>query len=249
MDELLLRRLEELERDKSDRLFADQKKGFFDKYGTMFGGDEGIGTAILAQFNRFGIDTSAADKAVQEIVNGIRQQAIEILDKLGAVEQAIDAAQQGGMSGPLPPPDMAPLPDAPPSMEEPPMEELPPPPEGDIGGAPPPMEEPPPPPPEEIPSDKNLKTVSDVDLKDKMEVKSDKKPDEAEEEVFDDEGLGDDEDLDMEGFELEDDEFEDDELVPFDIGQMSQIWTDELPELALDADESDFIANLLLRGR
>jgi hypothetical protein len=120
-----------------------------DKYGTKFSGDEGIGVAILAELGRRGIDTSAADEAVQDILDRIRAEATAVLDKIkmdertvsdlmdkvATVEEAVQAA--GGavpgadanvgtmppeinLEGGMPPEAVA---EMPPPEEAPPMEE------------------------------------------------------------------------------------------------------------------------------
>jgi hypothetical protein len=91
--ELLRQRLAELEG-------REQGRGFMDKYGAKFNGDEGIGTAILAELNRRGVDTSAADEAVQEIIDSLRQDASALLDKLTQVEEAVQDAINGGGAPP-----------------------------------------------------------------------------------------------------------------------------------------------------
>jgi chaperonin cofactor prefoldin len=166
---------------------GQQQKGFMDKYGTKFSGDEGIGVNILAELSRRGIDTGAADEAVQEILDQIRQEATTILDKIkmdetsvsdlmdkvSSIEEGVQAAT--GAAPEMPAPDMAAPPDAGgmPPEGAPPMEDpnampppdagAPPPPDA---GAPPPdagAEAPPPPPDAGLPPDQ---TLSDENMKD-----------------------------------------------------------------------------------
>ena len=136
----LAERLAALEDDSRSRSEKESKNSFMDKYGSKFSGDEGIGTAILAELNRRGVDTSAADEAVQEIIDALREEASALLDKLNAVEEAVQAALGGDTSA------------------------------LDLGGELPPMEPPPPMPPEggELPpgemlSDERLKEGSGDD--------------------------------------------------------------------------------------
>ena len=158
----LAERLSNIENAEAARAAEAEKKGFIDKYGTMFSGDEGIGMAILAEMNRRGISSAAvgADRAIQEILDQIREEATMVLDKIKAdrdtvneligevqdVQEAVSAALGEDMStegnGIVEEPDVEAaldeeLPPLPPEGEElPPLppegEELPPlPPEGE----------------------------------------------------------------------------------------------------------------------
>jgi outer membrane biosynthesis protein TonB len=167
-----------LENGMAQQQAAQQQTQFMDKYGTKFSGDEGIGVAILAELGRRGIDTSAADEAVQDILDRIRAEATAILDKIkmdertvsdlmdqvATVEEAVNAATGAAPGadaqvqtppptaeemGMTPPPEEAALP--PEEAAMPPEEAALPPEEM---AAPPPEEEAPPP---EIPSDRRLK--------------------------------------------------------------------------------------------
>lgn len=162
----LAERLAALEQGDAQR----EQAGFIDKYGAMFSGDEGIGMAILAEMNRRGIGAAAvgADKAVQEILDSIRQEAAMVLDKIkmdrdtvtGLMDQVQEVqnavAAATGQAAPGDgivdtPPMPTPVGDVPPSL--PPMDAstLPPP----EGSAPPSggEEAPPPPPPEPMPGE------------------------------------------------------------------------------------------------
>jgi hypothetical protein len=161
--ELLRQRLAELEG-------REQGRGFMDKYGAKFNGDEGIGTAILAELNRRGVDTSAADEAVQEIIDNLRQDASALLDKLTQVEEAVQDAINGGGAPPAiggeMPPEMG--------MEGMPGEEAsppegPPPEEGMAGapeGSPPEGSEAPPPEEQGMLSDARYKDIRPTILSD-----------------------------------------------------------------------------------
>lgn len=56
------------------------RQAFMSQYGNRFGGDEPIGLAILNNLNERGIDVSAADSAVQEIINKLREESNHILE-------------------------------------------------------------------------------------------------------------------------------------------------------------------------
>jgi K+/H+ antiporter YhaU regulatory subunit KhtT len=195
MDELAAE-LAALKGNLAQRDQMETQRGFIDKYGSKFSGDEGIGVAILGELGRRGIDTSAADEAVQEILDNIRMEATAILDKIkgeqsavsdlmdkmNTIEESIEAA-----SGAMPdsagaevgmPPEGAPPPE--PGMS-PEMEGAMPPEEG-MGGEMPPPEgggEAPPPeegaqPPEGEVSDRRMKYIlSDEDLKEVFNAEDD----------------------------------------------------------------------------
>ena len=120
--------IEELEQRLSGLESRNSQKDFMDKYGSKFSGDEGIGLTVLAELQRRGIDTSAADEAVQDILDQLRmeatsildkinqsqQQMSELMDKVNTIDEAVskaegDAAPAGDM-----PPDAAPAGDMPP---------------------------------------------------------------------------------------------------------------------------------------
>jgi hypothetical protein len=230
-DSELLERVKKLEEELENERSSKGKQAFMDKYGSKFGGDEGVGTAILAQLNRLGIDTSAADEAVQEIVDKLRTEANQLLEKLNAVSKAVEEATGETVPESAPVEQTAPVPPPEPSPAAPPPAAPPPAPAPDMGAPPPDMGAAP-------PAGGDMGVPSDLKLK--TEIEDEKDPDEAIEDVQDDEGL------DEEGEE-------DDELVPLrdvDIGIMS----DEIPEeYDMDQDEADWITDLLYsankRGR
>jgi hypothetical protein len=88
LDELA-QRLAMLEDGAAAQRAAAEQSQFMDKYGTKFSGDEGIGVAILAELGRRGIDTSAADEAVQDILDRIRAEATAVLDKIKMDERTV----------------------------------------------------------------------------------------------------------------------------------------------------------------
>lgn len=95
MPEDLLTRLQNLENSYyGDREQARQKQ-FFDTYGSRFSNNRGLGLAILNELDAQGIDTSAADEAVTQILDKLRVECNEILDSIKEVQQeAIQNAQK-----------------------------------------------------------------------------------------------------------------------------------------------------------
>ena len=192
----LAERLSNIENAEAARAAKAEQNGFIDKYGAMFSGDEGIGMAILAEMNRRGISSAAvgADRAIQEILDQIREEATMVLDKIKAdrdtvneligevqdVQEAVSAALGEDMStegnGIVEEPDVEAaldeeLPPLPPEGEE-----LPPlPPEGEeLPPLPPEGEEPLPPLPNTVVSDAAVKKV--IPFKVKPRVKQSSEP-------------------------------------------------------------------------
>ena len=165
--EELATRLGALEADQAARLQAERENQFMDTYGTRFSNDRNIGLAILGEMSRRGIDVSAADEAVQQILDGMRAEATDILNKIqqhqvevdslvDKVNNISDAVAAATGNGEPTIPNIEPTPEAPP-VEEPPAPPVEEPPA-------PPVEEPPAPPVEEppanvIPSDERLKNI------------------------------------------------------------------------------------------
>ena len=171
-------RLKALEDDKV-------QSSFVDKYGAKFANDRDIGVAILNELNRRGVDVSAADDAVQEILDQIRAEATALLDKIkqnqaevsdlmntvNDVDEAVQAASGAPLPADMPPdatsalPEAVPPADAPPATEAPTPEATPAPlPEEAMGAAPTePAEETPapeePPTPDTTLSDERIKTI------------------------------------------------------------------------------------------
>ena len=198
----LAERLSNIENAEAARAAEAEQKGFIDKYGAMFSGDEGIGMAILAEMNRRGISSAAvgADRAVQEILDQIREEATMVLDKIKAdrdtvnelidevqdVQEAVSAALGEDMStggnGIVEEPDVdaalnEELPPLPPEGEEPlpPEGEEPLSPEGEeLPPLPPEGEEPLPPLPNTVVSDAAVKKV--IPFKVKPRVKHSSEP-------------------------------------------------------------------------
>lgn len=93
--EELLARLQQLENGYYGDKEAARQKNFFDTYGSRFSNNRGIGLAILNELDARGIDTSAADEAVQEILDTLRTECNEIIESIkGVQEDAIENAQK-----------------------------------------------------------------------------------------------------------------------------------------------------------
>ncbi len=168
--EELMTRLTQLENSYNADKQAAREKQFFDTYGGRFSNNKGLGLAILNELDARGIDTSAADEAVQQILDQLRTECNEILEltkevnetaiqNAQKVEEVANVVSQAVASNPdasmpmTPPPGVEPA-EMPPEMEdadEPNFEGLDDmPPEGDVppeGDMPPegdvPTEEPP----------------------------------------------------------------------------------------------------------
>ncbi len=86
--EELMARLSQLEQGYYGDKEAARQKQFMDTYGGRFSNNHGLGMAILNELDARGIDTSAADEAVQEILDTLRTDCQSILDLLGNVQEA-----------------------------------------------------------------------------------------------------------------------------------------------------------------
>ena len=196
MPEDLLARLQNLENSYYGDKEAARQKNFFDTYGARFNNNRGLGLAILNELDARGVDTSAADEAVQQILDTLRTECNEIIESIKVVqEDAIQNARKVEEVANVVSDVVANNPDAsvspdlggggigmdatmPPAMEGGELNpdalmggegELPPPPEG--GETPPPAEEPPAPPAEEqMPPEA---AVSDARMKNIRNVVSD----------------------------------------------------------------------------
>ena len=67
-----------------------KEKSFFDKYGSKFKNDRGLGLSILNELDRQGIDVSAADEAVDQILDDLRVECRDLMDIIGDVKQAVE---------------------------------------------------------------------------------------------------------------------------------------------------------------
>ena len=93
--EELMARLSQLENSYNADKQAAREKQFFDTYGGRFSNNRGLGLAILNELDARGIDTSAADEAVQQILDQLRVECNEILELTKEVnEAAIQNAQK-----------------------------------------------------------------------------------------------------------------------------------------------------------
>lgn len=93
--EELMARLSQLENSYNADKQAARERQFFDTYGGRFSNNRGLGLAILNELDARGIDTSAADEAVQQILDQLRTECNEILELTKeANEAAIQNAQK-----------------------------------------------------------------------------------------------------------------------------------------------------------
>lgn len=93
--EELMARLTQLENSYNADRQAAREKQFFDTYGGRFSNNRGLGLAILNELDARGIGTSAADEAVQQILDQLRTECNEILELIKeANEAAIKTAQK-----------------------------------------------------------------------------------------------------------------------------------------------------------
>lgn len=86
--EELMARLSQLEQGYYGDKEAARQKQFMDTYGSRFSNNHSLGMAILNELDARGIDTSAADEAVQQILDTLRTDCQSILDSLGSVQEA-----------------------------------------------------------------------------------------------------------------------------------------------------------------
>lgn len=86
--EELMARLSQLEQGYYGDKEAARQKQFMDTYGSRFSNNHGLGMAILNELDARGIDTSAADEAVQQILDTLRTDCQGILDALNNVQEA-----------------------------------------------------------------------------------------------------------------------------------------------------------------
>ena len=104
--EELSMRLGSLERARAADIQKAAQQAFMDKYGSRISNNTSLGLIILNELNRKGIDTSAADEAVQEILDQLRMEATmlldtikdnmeqgsELLDKINDMQESVEAA-------------------------------------------------------------------------------------------------------------------------------------------------------------
>lgn len=87
--EELMARLTQLENSYNADRQAAREKQFFDTYGGRFSNNRGLGLAILNELDARGIDTSAADEAVQQILDQLRTECNEILELTKEANEAV----------------------------------------------------------------------------------------------------------------------------------------------------------------
>lgn len=93
--EELMARLKQLEDGYYGDKEAARQREFFNTYGSRFSNNRGLGLAILNELDARGIDTSAADEAVTQIIDQLRTECNEIIEALKEVQQdAIAQAQK-----------------------------------------------------------------------------------------------------------------------------------------------------------
>lgn len=85
----LLARLQQLEDGYYGDKEAERQKQFFSNYGERFSNDHGLGIAILNELDARGIDTSAADEAVQQILDQLRTECNSILGLIKTAQKSI----------------------------------------------------------------------------------------------------------------------------------------------------------------
>lgn len=104
--EELSMRLGSLERARASDMQKAAQQAFMDKYGSRISNNTSLGLIILNELNRKGVDTSAADEAVQEILDQLRMEATmlldtikdnmeqgsELLDKINDMQESVEAA-------------------------------------------------------------------------------------------------------------------------------------------------------------
>lgn len=104
--EELSMRLGSLERARASDMQKAAQQAFMDKYGSRISNNTSLGLIILNELNRKGIDTSAADEAVQEILDQLRMEATmlldtikdnmeqgsELLDKINDMQESVETA-------------------------------------------------------------------------------------------------------------------------------------------------------------
>ena len=86
-DELLMR-LKQLEDGYYGDKEAARQEKFFNTYGPRFSNNRGLGMAILNELDARGVDTSAADEAVQQILDTLRTECNEIIESIKDVQEA-----------------------------------------------------------------------------------------------------------------------------------------------------------------
>lgn len=85
-------RLQALEDERAAEKQKAREDSFMDSYGGKFKNHRGLGMAILAELDRRGVDTSAADEAVQAVLDELREDSNRLLELIDEVKDT--AAEQ-----------------------------------------------------------------------------------------------------------------------------------------------------------
>ena len=88
--EELSARLSDLERSRDEDRQKAAQQAFMGKYGSRISNNESLGLVVLNELNRRGVDTSAADEAVTEILDQLRMEATALLDAINEYKDKVD---------------------------------------------------------------------------------------------------------------------------------------------------------------
>lgn len=88
--EELSARLSDLERSRDEDRQKAAQQAFMGKYGSRISNNESLGLVVLNELNRKGVDTSAADEAVTEILDQLRMEATALLDAINDYKDKVD---------------------------------------------------------------------------------------------------------------------------------------------------------------
>lgn len=91
--EELTSRLAQLEAGYYGDKEADRQRRFFDRYGERFSNNQSLGMAILNELDARGVDTSAADEAVQQIIDQLNEDCEQIKSMLKATQRQLSQAE------------------------------------------------------------------------------------------------------------------------------------------------------------
>ena len=80
--EELAARLGNLEAERDANKQKAVEEAFMNKYGDRISNNKDLGLAILNELNRRGVDTSAADEAVEQVLNQLRMELVNLLDTI-----------------------------------------------------------------------------------------------------------------------------------------------------------------------
>lgn len=88
--EELAARLNQISDDYYGERQLAKENAFMDKYGSRFSNNRSMGMAILNELDRRGVDTSAADEAVTEILDRLSNEIAELSDILGMAQKTLN---------------------------------------------------------------------------------------------------------------------------------------------------------------